>query len=371
MPKTTFDPDNKLTQPWDFPKLHLKYDARERINVIQKEIDFEFTHEVKAPLIQNGEPIIELAERKDGSTYERKKMEFLGRILCLGRADVMEAKAKDPDVCPLCRVASNSDALAMPQRRFGAHVLVYNTVETNFDLITPFSARLVVWLLGERTYNTVSEAAAEWAEVDPNTGEKIYADVLRKHDLLLGPCKSEDFQNYDIRVAREAAWLMSPEAQAFVSALWKDPNNHAPDMAALIGKRRDVAGMEQMANLVLERNRQADGMPSMVSVPGGNGGAQSIEGILGSVDAAPAAVPQSVPQPVPAGVPDLDAAPAVPQAAPVPQPVPQAAPQPPTDPQPQAAPAPSAQPEQTAPAPVSGGTPSFDELLGQLDDSGN
>jgi hypothetical protein len=343
MPQTFFDPENKPATPWNYPKIHLKYGDMYRINVIQRDLNFEFVHTVEAPILQGGQPKMVTRERKDKSTYETIDKEFLGRSICAGRPDVLEKKGRDPETCPLCEISEAYDALRLPERRFASHVLEYVTKEGSWDVPQdPFQARLKAWVFNERVYNDVSTQAHEWATQETPAGEvPNYSAILQKHDLLLGPCTNEGFQQFDVRMAGRAEWMLTEQSQQFTAALWNNPENRAEDLTTLLGKHRDITAMKQQAEEVMNRTRQARGIagPTAVGAPAA-AGAQDIDSLLSQVGV-PA--PQPVAQSQPVAVPDLDA----------PTPAPQQV-------------APQAQPEEIAPAPAEHATTSFDELLKNL-----
>lgn len=239
MPRVEFKSENKVaTTNYDYPKLKLKSGERARILVGLEDPIVEYVHTLRKPQIVNGQPQMFKAERKDGSTYDDYKMDFISRPICLGDATILADKGSDPKNCPMCKLAQEHPDYTMPpQRRYAMHVIRYRTKGGSADLVTPFSVETVVWSFTDKTFNKIVDFREEWGD-------------LRKHDLLLGPCTNETFQQFDITVAAKAAWLEDPERKALTAQTFKE--NQIPDLTIAAGSVKQKQWVDQDIEAILE-----------------------------------------------------------------------------------------------------------------------
>lgn len=209
MPELDYAKENAKVSKVDynFPKLSLKKDEKARILLIEKNPVYEWTHELKRPKIVDGEPAMEMTTPLRGEPKQVNTMEFLSRPICLGDAGTLDNDGYDPANCPMCALAKrNPDAVKAPARRFATHVIRYRTQGGKFDLLNPFAVEVLVWSFTERMFAQLAEFKEEW-------------DDLRAHDLLV-ECKNQNFQNYEINVAKSAAWLEDEERKALVKSTY-------------------------------------------------------------------------------------------------------------------------------------------------------
>lgn len=279
MPTITFDSGNKKTDPTDFPKLKLKKEERARILVIQ-DPTFEYVHNLKAPKIVNGEAVMREAERKNGEKYKTYDLDFIGRPICLGDYGALEEKGVDPVNCPACRLAKESDMAQPPERRFAVHVIRYAIKPGGFELATPFSCQSVVWSFTERMFSKLIDFAREHGS-------------LTEKDLLLGPCESEMYQNFDMNISGVAAWRQEDPSlpagwtrQQIVVETFKQ--NQASDLKVFIGRETSARWMSEDCDKVEARWRIANGAapvgPSAGPQYGEDGAASLSVGLEGLLD---------------------------------------------------------------------------------------
>jgi len=240
MPRVEFKSENKVaTTNYDFPKLKLKQGERARILVGLEDPIVEYVHTLRKPQIVNGVPQkVEVINDRTGVKTTEYKMDFVSRPICLGDATILAEKGSDPKNCPACKLAQqHSDYTQPPQRRYAMHVIRYRTKGGTTDLITPFNVECLVWSFTDKTFNKLVDFKEEWGD-------------LRKHDLLLGPCTNETFQQFDITVAAKAAWLESKERQTLTAQTFKE--NLIPDLTIAAGSVKQKQWVEQDIGAILE-----------------------------------------------------------------------------------------------------------------------
>lgn len=289
MVRIDFDSKNKVSTNFDYPKLHLDHNEKARIACIEAQPEVNWVHTLRAPKIVNGQMEMESVKNKDGSFTEKPKMEFIGKHLCFGNVDKLMEADKDPQNCPTCAKAQQSDAVGVATRRFAMHVIQYKTQPGAFKIQTPFQAELVVWGFTNQRYNTLTDIAEE------------HGSLMQK-DLLLGPCENKMFQNYDIQVGGTAEWLADDSRKAFVQSLYE--SNKIADLTPAFARKisREMA-MDDVEK-VLIRHQQAYGGGAVDPVPGGTeASAVNLEDLFKGNDApatpepvseAPAAAPEPV-----------------------------------------------------------------------------
>ncbi len=291
MPRVEFKPENRVaTTNYDYPKLKLKSGERARIIVGLEDPVVEYVHTLRKPQIINGVPQKFLAERKDGTTYEDYKMDFVSRPICLGDATILADKGVDPKNCPMCRLAQeHGDYTSPPQRRYAMHVVRYRTKAGTTDVQTPFSVETLVWSFTDKTFNKLVDFKEEWGD-------------LRQHDLLLGPCTNEVFQQFDITVAAKGAWLEDPERKKLTAQTFKE--NQIPDLTVAVGSAKQKQWIEQDIHLIVDAWGQVLG-----AEPAGNditGLDEDLNGLIGKwADETPEEKPTTGTEPSEDNVEDL------------------------------------------------------------------
>lgn len=245
MPRMELNEENKQESVFDYPKLRLTKDSKyARILLLEDAPLFAYTHNLRAPQIVEGRVVYETVN-KFGKETQEVKTDFIGNPLCNGDVNVLQKKGIDPENCPACEIASTSDAVEPPKRRFAYHAVVYNTKPGGTEISDQYGVRLVAWLFTDKVFNQLVGFKKEWGD-------------LRKHDLLLGPLVNEQFQNYDIAVAGRAEWLQNgEEAKQATVATFK--GNQCSNLEALIGRKVTDEQMQEDLNRVMSRYRMAFG----------------------------------------------------------------------------------------------------------------
>lgn len=231
MGRVGFSTENKkATTNYDYPKLKLKSGEKARILILEDPV-VEYVHTLRKPKILNGKPLMETKKRKDESEYQDYKMDFVSRPICIGDESILDDKGSDPSNCPMCALAkSDPDMTSAPQRRFAMHVVRYKTKPGTTDVQTPFSVDIVVWSFTDRIFNAIVDFKNDWED-------------LRKHDLILGPCTNETFQQFDMNVAPKAAWLQSADDKKYTAEAFK--NNQIEDLAIACGSKKERKWIEE------------------------------------------------------------------------------------------------------------------------------
>jgi hypothetical protein len=220
----------KATTNYDYPKLKLKNGERARILLLEAPV-VEYVHTLRAPQLINGLAVMETKKRRDDSEYQDHKMDFLSRPICLGDEGILDDKGSDAKNCPMCALAKeNSDMSQAPQRRFAMHVIRYKTKPNGFEPITPFSVELLVWSFTDKVFNKIVDFKNEFGD-------------LRKHDLTLGPCTNEGFQQYDISISAKGAWLEDDARKSLTAETFK--NNQIPDLSIACGAKKELKWIEE------------------------------------------------------------------------------------------------------------------------------
>jgi hypothetical protein len=245
MPRFEFKSENVKKNPFDFPKLRLKKNEIARV-VLLEDPEGEYTHDLNKPKMVNGVPEIETKNRRDGSTYEEYRWDFITRAICLGDFGVLEEKGSDPARCPFCAAASGSDRFRAPKRRFAMHVLKYGTKAGKSDLATPFQVQPVIWAYTDKVFEKLFGIKEEWGD-------------LRKRDLIL-KCENEIYQNYEITVANKAAWLEDADRKKIAATAFKE--NRADNLKVFCGTEVDEAKAKSLIEQVNDAFNLAEGAES-------------------------------------------------------------------------------------------------------------
>jgi hypothetical protein len=227
MPLTTFSSANVRASE-SFPKLKLARGEKSRIVCIEPHPVYEWVHKLAKPVVSSvaGKPVMEKRERGDGSTYEVYKLDFIRNSVCIGDPDILEDRGIDPDHCPACKLAKNSDMLSSPVRRYAIHVLQYATLTGSSQIAEPFSVATRVWTLTEKRFAEVVELLNEAGVDDP-----------RKMDILLEMEGPEQMQGYKMKLGSKCEMLTSKETLTRAQATYA--GSHAPDLGPFCGKKTD------------------------------------------------------------------------------------------------------------------------------------
>lgn len=233
--------NKKSTNNFDFPKLKLNQGEKARIVVGLEDPVMEYVHTLRKPQIVNGVPQMETAKRKNGEEYQAYKKDFVGNPICLGRDEVLDDKGLDKDMCPMCALAAeNPDYTDAPKRRYAMHVMRYRTKGNTSDVAQPFSVELLVWSFTQTVFNKLVDIRNE-----------IEGGDLRKHDLILGPCTNQTFQQFDITPGlKRAEWMASQERGATFKETWLE--NQIPDLTIAVGSKKREEWIKQDVETIRE-----------------------------------------------------------------------------------------------------------------------
>lgn len=235
MPKIAFKPENRVAKTnYDYPKLKLKKDERAKI-VLLEEPTVEYVHTLRKPRIVDGAPVMFTDKRKDGTEFENYVMDFVSRPISLGDFTTLEKDGLDVKNCPISRFAKDHpDWVQKPQRRYAMHVIRYRTKAGSFTIQKPFAPETLVWSFTDKVFNQIIDFQEQWAD----------AGGLQAHDLNLGPCTIEKFQQFDINVDPKAAYLDNGDAAKELT-LETFKEGQIPDLAIACGSRKEERWIEQ------------------------------------------------------------------------------------------------------------------------------
>lgn len=243
MPRIEFSQDNKVSSGTDFPKLKLSQGEKARIVCIE-EPEAQYTHQLRAPELIGGKPVMETLKNKDGSTYDKMKLEFIGRPICLGDWDTVSEKGLDAANCPACAASKNGDVEG-PVRRFAMHVVQYATKPGSYALANPFQVSIKIWSFTDFVYGKLADLREEWGP-------------LLMKDLNL-ECTNAGFQNYEMNVGNSTEYRSPnhPERLELVKQTFAE--NQAKDLADYCGRKTTASYMKIDVDKVIARYAQMNG----------------------------------------------------------------------------------------------------------------
>lgn len=253
MPEIDFTPDNKKVGGTDYDRLKLKKGESARIVLLNKPT-FAWVHNLRAPQIVNGSAIKTTKQRRNKNDeviaeYEDYVYDFIGRPLCLGDEGILKDKGVDLDHCPVCKRSREGDQVNPPERRFAVNVIKY-AIQADGKLVNPFSCTCQVWTFNESIFNKLVAIAEEYAEVGGLIGR----------DLLLGPCKNEAFQTFEISVGAKNAWQLSEDYKTRVQQTFQQ--NKSDNLEGACGRQVERRWMENDLETVAYRYNIANGFTS-------------------------------------------------------------------------------------------------------------
>lgn len=249
MPRIEFSSDNKVKTFNDYPKLRFEQKGEKaRVALLEPSPVVEWVHTLRAPVIVNGQVVMESVKSKEGASSEKVKMDFIGQHVCFGNPNVLAERAQkgsfgDPDNCPTCAAAADSDAIEPPRRRMALHIIRYKTQPGSYKPQSPFQVELLAWVFGEKVFDSIVSIIEEHGDI-------------RGRDLLL-ECANKMFQNVEVQVGGEAAWLADPANKQFVSRLYAE--NRSEDLTPLLARKVTRAQAEEDITKVKLRHAQAFG----------------------------------------------------------------------------------------------------------------
>lgn len=243
MVKMAFSTENKQKSDFDFPKLWLDHNESARVCLLDSEPEVFWVHTLKSVTLINGQVQMETVKGKNGM-YEQPKTDFIARALCMGNPNTLMEKDKDPENCPMCSAANESDYVEGAKRRYAIHVLHYKTKPGSFEVQAPFSADVEVWSFTNMVFDTLVSIGSEHGD-------------LRAKDLLLGPCTNKGFQKFDIQIGGQCVWIQDDEKKRYVQETYA--NNKVEDLLPIIGRKITREKAEEHIDVILMKARQAFG----------------------------------------------------------------------------------------------------------------
>ena len=251
MGKVTLAPENKSKQYEGFPRFKLATGEKARICLIDADPERVYVHAYRMPVVVNGKPVTEIKQGRNGE-YEKVKTEYVDQFACDGDEDVLKDAGLDPANCKQCQEAKNDPTMfSPPAPKYAQNILRYKTKPGTFQVADPFQAEVVAWVYSDGRFGTLCDIAGEHA---PKHGGS-----MRGVDLLVGPCKSGEFQNYDIQAGAECEWTADDERQAWVAKLYK--NAKCETLTDLIARKASPTALSLTLDKVRARYAQI-GNPS-------------------------------------------------------------------------------------------------------------
>lgn len=265
MPQIDWTPEFKRTTTLEFDRLKLKVGEKARIVCLEKPT-FTWVHTLRAPKIVDGRASKSVKKRKDGSEYVDWDLDFIGRPQCLGDHGIIADNAFDPDSCPICKRAKESEETGNPERRFAMNVIRYNT-KGDGSVITPFGCSSQVWTFTEGMFNKLYGIAQEHGG-------------LVGRDLILGECQPpEAFQKFDVAAGAKNVWETDERIKQLVVETHQ--NNRIEDLESACGRRAEARWLREDLNKISERWRIARGE---ISAPVEVDSKAQVESLKGELD---------------------------------------------------------------------------------------
>lgn len=272
MPRISITEENRAGNTTErFAQLKLDTGEKARF-VLYTEPWGEWVHELRAPVLEDGVPVMEERKRKDGSTFSVNKMEFIRRSICLGDLGVLADKGIDPAHCPACDESQSGDVEKAVQR-FAAPVLRYTLRGGTWAVMDPFSATVLVWPITAKKWD-------ELISLHTKLGD------LKNIDLTLD-CEDGHWQRNTLSFETEAAWKKIPGAGEYIKRLLAAPENLPTE-----DQLRDACGSPTTLNYMrqdVDRIKAAWQQVRRAGSPGSGGGlpasapAVSLDGGLDSL----------------------------------------------------------------------------------------
>lgn len=200
MPIIDISSEHVAQQFAQFERLKLEKQETARICILEPSPVFEWTHTLRKPKVVGGEIVTEMVPKNDGSQDQRVKYDFISRVICKGRQDVMKEAGFDPDHCPVCAAYHEFPSwFEAPSRRFALNVFQYDTTSTG-EMKGRFHGTMKVWAFTDNVYGKLVKIAKEGVD-------------LRQIDLILGPCSVALYQQFDIMPSTKAEWTQNADTK--------------------------------------------------------------------------------------------------------------------------------------------------------------
>lgn len=254
MPRVGYTQEYKTADATEFPQLKLTNGEHSRIWMPEPPW-MEWTHRIEAPVIEDGVPVKEVKEGKNGA-YEVTKMDWIGSPFCLGitgspdNPGPLMDKGIDPDNCPACESAANNTGIQPPQQRFATNVIKYKVRPGTYDLITPVSAEILVWAYTARIYATLLQIQNEY-------GDLRKLDVKLELEDTKGAASYQRMKQIGVVVTNGQAVpaYSDPKVKAYLQELWVGhPEYRATDEQL----RTACKGRDVPRNVIMDMVRRAE-----------------------------------------------------------------------------------------------------------------
>ncbi len=138
---------------------------------------------------------------------------YIGSFECLASEEVKAEDELDTEACPHCEVAARAnvseDIMGKRKRKSVLPVIRYKTKPRSAELVVPHSVEAIAWKIRMGYFNQLVDENERWADPDGSL------NGLLKHDLSL-TCEVEAWQNYNIAVMPDAAYLADKALQRLV-----------------------------------------------------------------------------------------------------------------------------------------------------------
>ena len=255
MPRVGYTQEYKTADATEFPQLKLAKGEHSRIWMPEPPW-MEWYHRIEAPLIEEGVPVKEVKEGKNGA-YEVTKMDWIGSPFCIGITGTPDNpgplmdKGIDPDNCPACESAANGTGIQPPQQRFATNVIKYKVRPGTYDLIIPVSAEILVWAYTARIYATLLQIQNEYGdlrrldvklELEDSKGADSYQRMKQIGVVVTNGQAVPAYSDAKVKAYLQELWQAHPEYRA------------TDDQLRAACKGRDVP-----RNVIMDMVRRAEG----------------------------------------------------------------------------------------------------------------
>lgn len=267
MPRVSFNQEFKSADTDRFPKLKLDTGEKSRLWIPSKEEPWmEWYHRIEAPMVEHGEPVLEVKDTRRGP-IETWKMDWIGNTFCIGETGTpsnpgpLIATGIDPANCPACESAAKKTGVAPPQQRFALPVVKYKVKgrgSSPYDLASPISAEILIWAYTARIHGLLHELESEHGD-------------LHKHDIKMELEDSPGADKYQklkqLAVIVKPAYT-DPKTREYLRDLWSNQENRPTD-----DQLRDACLGRDVPRLVMmDMVRRAERQYQQVEQAGTGGG---------------------------------------------------------------------------------------------------
>lgn len=237
--KVKFGQEFKTKSSNDFTKFSPSTGEIARICIIG-DPEKRYVHILRKVIMDEaGQAIMETRETKTGRTYEVPKTDFVGKFICLGDEDTLLTRASDPENCPACRAAQETQAVEEAKDRYAVNILQYATNHGKATLKTPYQVSCKPWEFSQNRFNSLVDIAEEQEGLD---------DV----DLIV-KCINGGFQNLEITPGRSggAEWKKNAETKKLTAEVLQA--DRMEDLDPLFGRTVKAHELESYVKDVVDQ----------------------------------------------------------------------------------------------------------------------